>query len=69
MKEIEFVAEESDLVSYRVKPNFAALGPKFGKQMPQVKAAVEGLDADHVTEGARGAAARSASRSTATTTP
>ena len=49
VKEIEFVAEESDLVRYRVKPNFAALGPKFGKQMPQVKAAVEGLDAEHVT--------------------
>ena len=54
VKEIEFVAEESDLVRYRVKPNFAALGPKFGKQMPQVKAAVEGLDAEHVTERARG---------------
>ncbi|MDP9188457.1 MAG: isoleucine--tRNA ligase, partial [Actinomycetota bacterium] len=49
VKEIEFVSDESELVSYRVKPNFRALGPKFGKQMPQVKAAVEGLDAEHVS--------------------
>jgi isoleucyl-tRNA synthetase len=49
VKELEFVAEESELVSYRVKPNFRALGPRFGKQMPQVAAAVEGLDAEDVS--------------------
>ena len=31
-----------------VKPNYRALGPRFGKQMPQVAAAVEALDAEHV---------------------
>ena len=45
MKELEFVPEEAELVSYRVKPNYRALGPRFGKQMPQVAAAVEALDA------------------------
>ncbi len=54
VKAIEFVAEESDLVSYRVKPNFPALGPRFGKDMPKVKAAVEGLDAEHVTAALEG---------------
>ena len=44
VKELEFVSEESDLVSYRVKPNYRALGPRFGRQMPQLAAAVEGLD-------------------------
>jgi isoleucyl-tRNA synthetase len=48
VKELEFVSEESDLVSYRVKPNYRALGPRFGRQMPQLAAAVEGLDADRV---------------------
>jgi isoleucyl-tRNA synthetase len=48
VKELEFVAEESELVSYRVKPNYRALGPKFGSQMPQVAAAVEALEADKV---------------------
>ncbi len=50
VKEIEFVSDESELVSYRVQPNFAALGPRMGKQMPQAKAAIEGLNAAEVTE-------------------
>jgi len=48
VKELDFVSEQSELVSYRVRPNFRALGPRFGKLMPQVAAAVEALDADHV---------------------
>jgi isoleucyl-tRNA synthetase len=48
VKELEFVAEESELVSYEVKPNYRALGPRFGKEMPRVAAAVGALDAEHV---------------------
>ena len=48
VKELEFVGEASDLVSYRVRPDYRALGPRFGKLMPQVAAAVEALDAEHV---------------------
>jgi isoleucyl-tRNA synthetase len=50
VKEIEFVQEEAELVSYQVKPNYRALGPRFGKHMPQVAAAVEALDADGVAQ-------------------
>jgi isoleucyl-tRNA synthetase len=48
VKELDFVEEESELVSYAVKPNYRSLGPRFGKRMPQVAAAVEALDAVHV---------------------
>ncbi len=48
VKELDFVSEEADLVSYAVKPNYRALGPRFGKRMPQVAAAVEALDPVHV---------------------
>jgi isoleucyl-tRNA synthetase len=48
VKELDFVEEESDLVSYAVKPNYRSLGPRFGKRMPQVAAAVEALDPVHV---------------------
>jgi isoleucyl-tRNA synthetase len=48
VKELDFVSEEAELVSYRVKPDYRALGPRFGKQMPQVAAAIEALDASHV---------------------
>jgi isoleucyl-tRNA synthetase len=48
VKELDFVSDESDLVSHSVKPNYRSLGPRFGKQMPQAAAAIEALDASHV---------------------
>jgi isoleucyl-tRNA synthetase len=48
VKELDFVSDESELVSYQVKPNYRSLGPRFGKRMPQVAAAVEALDPVHV---------------------
>jgi isoleucyl-tRNA synthetase len=48
VKELDFVTEEAELVSYAVKPNYRSLGPRFGKRMPQVAAAVEALDPVHV---------------------
>ena len=48
VKELDFVSDESELLSYSVKPNYRALGPRFGKKMPQVAAAVEALDAANV---------------------
>ncbi|HEY2334918.1 MAG TPA: isoleucine--tRNA ligase [Solirubrobacterales bacterium] len=50
VKELDFVSEEADLVSYAVKPNYRSLGPRFGKRMPQVAAAVEALDSLHVAK-------------------
>ena len=46
VKDIEFVESASELVSYVIKPNYRTLGPKFGKNMPAVAAAVAGLPAD-----------------------
>ncbi len=42
--EIHFRAEADEYVAYRVKPNFRALGPKVGKQMPKVKQALGDAD-------------------------
>ena len=50
VKELDFVSEEAELVSYAVKPNYRSLGPRFGKRMPQVAAAVEALDPVHVAK-------------------
>jgi len=50
VKELDFVSDESELVSYTAKPNYRALGPRFGKRMPQVAAAVAALDAARVAE-------------------
>src|SRR6266545_3144037 len=50
VKELDFVETEAELVSYRVKPNYRSLGPRFGKSMPQVAAAVEALEAAAVAD-------------------
>jgi isoleucyl-tRNA synthetase len=50
VKELDFVQSEAELVSYRAKPNYRSLGPRFGKNMPQVAAAVEALDAAAVAD-------------------
>ena len=50
VKQLDFVSDESELVSYEVKPNYRSLGPRFGKRMPQVAAAVQALDPAHVAE-------------------
>jgi isoleucyl-tRNA synthetase len=48
VKELDFVSDEGELVRYSAKPNYRTLGPRFGKRMPQVAAAVQALDAAHV---------------------
>src|SRR4051794_40166947 len=57
VKELRYVSQADELGSYEVKPNYRALGPRFGKSMPQVAAAVAALDPAHVAsalrEGAR----------------
>jgi isoleucyl-tRNA synthetase len=54
VKELEFVSEEAELVSYDVKPNYRSLGPRFGKLMPKAAAAVESLDPASVADAIAG---------------
>jgi len=53
VKELRFVSEAGELGSYDVKPNYRTLGPRFGKQMPQVAAAVAALNPPHVAAALR----------------
>jgi isoleucyl-tRNA synthetase len=50
VKALRFVEAADELGSYEVKPNYRTLGPRFGKAMPQVAAAVAALDPAHVGE-------------------
>jgi isoleucyl-tRNA synthetase len=54
VKEIRYVAQADELGSYEIKPNYRSLGPRFGKLMPQVAAAVEALEPAHVAAALRG---------------
>ena len=60
VKELRYVSQADELGSYEIKPNYRALGPRFGKQMPQVAAAVAALDPAHVAARAARRAAASA---------
>jgi isoleucyl-tRNA synthetase len=42
--EVHFVAKADAYVTYQVKPNFRALGPRVGKRMPKLKAALAEAD-------------------------
>jgi len=53
VKDVRLVAAADELGSYSLKANYRTLGPRFGKQMPQVAAAIEALDADHVATALR----------------
>jgi isoleucyl-tRNA synthetase len=44
VRELRFVSQADELGQVEVKPNYRTLGPRFGKQMPTVAAAVAGLN-------------------------
>jgi len=48
VERLRFVDDADELGSWEVKANYRTLGPRFGKSMPQVAAAVAALDPDHV---------------------
>lgn len=48
IKDISFSDTPEDYVSYEVKPNFKALGPKFGKQMKAIQKTLAQQDAAEV---------------------
>jgi isoleucyl-tRNA synthetase len=44
VREVRFVRNADAYVSYQIKPNFRALGPKVGKRMPKLKQALKDAD-------------------------
>jgi isoleucyl-tRNA synthetase len=48
VKAVRYVSEADELGRFELKANYRTLGPRFGKEMPQLAAAVASLDASHV---------------------
>ena len=44
VKELEFMSEDSNVLVKEIKANFKALGPKYGKQMKAIAAAISGFE-------------------------
>jgi isoleucyl-tRNA synthetase len=53
VKSVRYVSEADELGRFELKPNYRALGPRFGKQMPQVAAAISALDPAKLRAGGR----------------
>ena len=53
VKAIRYVSEADELGRFELKPNYRALGPRFGKHMPQVAAAIAALDPARLRDGGR----------------
>ncbi len=45
VKAVRYATDADELGNFELKPNYRALGPRFGKDMPQLAAAVGALDA------------------------
>ena len=50
IKEIEYLDESSNILVKRIKPNFKTLGPKFGKHMKSIAAAVNGFGEEEIAK-------------------
>ena len=48
MKELEFMSEDSDILVKEIKANFKALGPKYGKHMKAIAAAISAFDQEDI---------------------
>ncbi len=53
VRTLRFVSDADELGEVEVKPNYRSLGPRFGKEMPLVAAAVAALDPGHVSGALR----------------
>lgn len=53
VKEVELLDQYAELVSYTLRPNLPLLGKKFGKAVPQVRAALNAADTSEVARAVR----------------
>ncbi|WP_320110883.1 isoleucine--tRNA ligase [Draconibacterium orientale] len=49
VKEVEFLTDTAGVIKKKIKPNFKALGPKYGKMMKQIAGAVNQLDQNAIS--------------------
>ncbi|MDD4149522.1 MAG: isoleucine--tRNA ligase [Bacteroidales bacterium] len=50
IKEIEFISDSSDILVKSIKANFKILGPKYGKIMKQIAAAISGMSQKDIVQ-------------------
>ncbi len=48
VKEVEYVPDTADILVKKIKPDFKRLGPKYGKKMKQLSAAIAGMSQEDI---------------------
>jgi len=49
VKEVEYIKDTSDILVKKIKPNFKTLGPKYGKLMKNISAAIAQLNQEDIS--------------------
>ncbi len=49
VKEVEFLTDTSGIIKKKIKPNFKALGPKYGKLMKQISALINKMGQEEIS--------------------
>lgn len=49
VKELEFIQQSGSMLVKKIKPDFKALGPRYGKWMKQIAAAINGFTQEDIT--------------------
>ncbi len=52
VKDVEFIARDAGLVSYRIKPNLPVLGKRYGKLIPAIRQALDTADGAAIASAA-----------------
>lgn len=50
VKEVEYLTDTSGILVKKIKPNFKALGPKYGKMMKQIAAAINQFGQEEISK-------------------
>lgn len=48
VKEVEYISDSAGIISKKIKPDFKALGPKYGKLMKEISAAIAKFSVDEI---------------------
>ena len=50
VKEIKYIADKDNFVTYEFNANFKVMGPKYGKHIKRIVSVLEKMDANHIVE-------------------
>jgi isoleucyl-tRNA synthetase len=50
VKEIKYISDKDNFITYEFKANFKFMGPKYGKHVKRIVSVLENMDSNHIVE-------------------